>query len=66
MNKDKIVNEKTINNIKDLGVSNPKPSKELLEALGEGEQIIKDIESGKRKGYKNVNEMIKAILQDNQ
>ena len=45
-------------------IKNPKPNKELLEALEEGNQIIKDLESGKRKGYRNVNEMLKAILQD--
>lgn len=45
-------------------VVNPKPSRELLEALEEGEQIIKDIKEGKRKGYNNINEMMKAIMQD--
>lgn len=45
-------------------IKNPKPSKELLEALEEGKQIIEDLESGKRKGYRNVNEMMEAILQD--
>lgn len=45
-------------------VSNPKPSKELLEALKEGEDIIEDIRNGKRTGYNNVNEMLRAILDD--
>ncbi len=45
-------------------VSNPKPSKELLEALEEGEKVIQEVNSGKRKGYNNVNEMMKDILND--
>jgi len=45
-------------------ISNPKPNKELLEALEEGEQIIKDIESGKRKGYHNVRQMFEDILNE--
>ena len=36
---------------------NPEPSKELLEALKEGDQIIKDIESGKRKPYNSPAEL---------
>lgn len=45
-------------------ISNPKPSKELLDALEEGEKIIQEVRDGKRKGYNNVNEMMKAILDD--
>ena len=45
-------------------ISNPKPSKELLEALEEGKKIIQEVRDGKRKGYSNVNEMMKAILDD--
>ena len=45
-------------------VSNPKPNKELLEALEEGEKIIQEVKDGKRKGYNNVNEMMRAILND--
>ena len=45
-------------------ISNPKPSKELLEALEEGEQIIKDMENGKRKGYHNVKQMFEDILDE--
>ena len=45
-------------------VSNPKPSKELLEALEEGEKIIQEVREGKRQGYNNVNEMMRAILND--
>ena len=36
---------------------NSTPSPELLEALEEGEQIIKDIESGKRKPYNSPAEL---------
>ena len=45
-------------------VTNPKPSRELLDALKEGDDIIQEIRDGKRKGYKNVNEMLRAILDD--
>ena len=45
-------------------VRNPRPSPDLLEALEEGEQIIEDIKAGKKTGYRNVNEMMKAIMQD--
>ena len=36
---------------------NPTPSKELLEALEEGNQIIKDIKNGKRKPYDSPEEL---------
>ena len=42
-------------------VKTPKPSKELMEALEEGEQILKDIKSGKRKGYNNINDLFKSL-----
>ncbi len=45
-------------------ITNPKPSKEEKEALIEGEQIVKDIKAGKRKGYKNMNDLIKALNDD--
>ena len=45
-------------------VVNSKPSKELLEALSEGDQIIKDLESGKRKGYTNMNDLISSLKED--
>ena len=45
-------------------VTNPKPKKELLDALKEGEDIIQEIKDGKRKGYKNVNEMLRDIIDD--
>lgn len=42
-------------------VSNPKPNKELFEALQEGEQIIKDLENGKRKGYHNIDQLFEDL-----
>ena len=36
---------------------NPTPNKELLEALKEGDQIIKDIKNGKRKPYDSPEEL---------
>ncbi len=45
-------------------VVNSKPSKELLDALSEGDQIIKDLESGKRKGYTNMNDLISSLKED--
>jgi len=45
-------------------VKTPKPSKELMEALEEGEQILKDIKSGKRKGYHDVKKMFEDILNE--
>ena len=45
-------------------VKNPTPSSDLLEALEEGDTIIKEIKEGKRKGYHNVEEMMKAIMKD--
>lgn len=44
--------------------TNPKPNKELLDALQEGEDIIQEIRDGKRDSYNNVNEMLKAIIDD--
>lgn len=53
-----------VNDVLPFEVSNHKPNKELLEALGEGEKITQEVREGKRKGYNNVNEMIMAILND--
>ena len=50
--------------VKSPQVNNPKHGKELLEALEEGEQIIQEIKESKRKGYNNVNDMMKAIMED--
>ncbi len=45
-------------------VSNPKPKKELLESLDEGEQILADIKNGKRKGYSNMHDFIESLNED--
>ena len=45
-------------------VKNRRPSKELLDALKEGEQIEQEIREGKRSGYKNVDEMLRSIIND--
>ncbi len=45
-------------------VVNPTPSKEMLEALAEGKKIMQEVREGKRHGYNNVNEMMRAILND--
>lgn len=42
-------------------VTNPKPSKTLLKALKESEKITREIEEGKRTGYKNMKELIEAL-----
>ena len=47
-----------------FNVQNPKPNKELLEALKEGEEILREIKEGKRKGYDSVEEMMRSILDD--
>jgi len=45
-------------------VKNYRPSKELLEALNEGEIISKELKSGKRKGYDNMNDLIKSLNEE--
>lgn len=45
-------------------ISNPKPSKELLDALDEGEKIIEEINNGKRIGYSNMNDLINSLNED--
>lgn len=45
-------------------VVNPKPSKELLEALQEGEVILQEMKEGKRKGYSNMKELLDALDKD--
>ena len=37
------------------------PKKELLEALEEGEQIIKDLKNGQRKGYSNMDDLTNSL-----
>jgi len=41
-----------------------KPNNELIEAIREGDQILEDLKSGKRKGYNNVYEMFKELDED--
>lgn len=45
-------------------VSNPKPTRDLLEAINESNQILLDIKNGKRKSYNDVDELI-ASLEEN-
>lgn len=45
-------------------IVNPKPSNEMLETLQEGEKIMQEIRSGKRKGYKNMADLIEALNKD--
>lgn len=42
-------------------VVNPKPKKELLDALNEGTYIIQELKTGKRKGYTNMNDLISSL-----
>ena len=45
-------------------VRNPRPSKELLEALEESDTIEQEYKDGKRKGYNNIEDLKKALLDD--
>lgn len=42
-------------------VVNPKPKKELLDALNEGTYIIQELKTGKRKGYTNMDDLIRSL-----
>ena len=42
-------------------VSNPKPNRDIIEAIEEGERILAEIKSGKRKGYDNTQDLIKSL-----
>ena len=42
-------------------VVNPKPKKELLDALNEGTYIIQELKNGKRKGYTNMDDLISSL-----
>ena len=42
-------------------IRNPKPSKELIEAIKEGEQIADDIKCGRRNGYSNMEDFIESL-----
>ena len=45
-------------------VKNPKPSKELLESLKQGELLVEEIKEGKRKGYSSMEDLINALDKD--
>ena len=45
-------------------VKNPKLSKELIEAINEGDSIIQEIKNGKRKGYNNMEDLINSLNKD--
>ena len=47
-----------------FAVKNHKPSKELLEALEEGEESYNDLKTGKRNGYNNMDDLIKSLNED--
>ena len=53
----KIINIKKLSN----KIKNPKPSKELIESLKEGDKILQEISDGKRKGYRNIDNLKKAL-----
>lgn len=42
-------------------VVNPKPKKELLDALNEASYIIQELKNGKRKGYTNMDDLISSL-----
>ena len=45
-------------------VKNPKPSKELLESLKQGELLVEEIKEGKRKGYSSMEDLKNALDKD--
>lgn len=45
-------------------VKNPKPSKELLESLKQGELLVEEIKEGKRKGYSSMEDLINELDKD--
>lgn len=45
-------------------VKNPKPNKELVEALKEGNKILKELETGKRQGYNNMTDLINSLEEE--
>lgn len=45
-------------------VKNPKPNQELLESIKESNVILKEIKSGKRTGYNNMDDLVEALEQD--
>ena len=51
---------KNIGNVQ-IKVSNSKVNNELLMALNESKKIIHDMETGKSKGYNNIDELFKSL-----
>lgn len=45
-------------------VVNPKPSRKLKKAIKEGDKILKEMKEGKRKGYNNMEDLIKSLEED--
>lgn len=42
-------------------VRNPKPTRRLKKALKESDKVYKELLSGKRKGFKNMDDLIKSL-----
>ena len=51
---------KNIGNVQ-IKVSNSKVNNELLRALNESKKIIHDMETGKSKGFNNIDELFKSL-----
>ena len=51
---------KNIGNVQ-IKVSNSKVNNELLMALNESKKIIHDMETGKSKGFNNIDELFKSL-----
>ena len=45
-------------------ISNPKPKKNLMEALIESEKIEDEVSKNKKIGFKSVNSMLESIVND--
>lgn len=45
-------------------ISNPKPKKNLMEALIESEKIEDEVSKNKKIGFKSVNSMLESIIND--
>jgi DNA-damage-inducible protein J len=45
-------------------ISNPKPKKNLMEALIESEKIESEVSKNKKIGFKSVNSMLESIVND--
>ena len=53
-----------LNNGIPFEIKAPNPSKRLQDALDEGEKIMEEIRTGKRKPYDNINDLINALNSD--